>query len=192
MNLSLPCFRCGPHLHSRPQGVSNGNGNQVPQSCPHAQVGVPPSAGCGSATQSVRPSHRSVVHSPAKRCSQQQSGNLLMRGAPHIHRWAHRRLIRRGTYPLAFRKRRARGRPTGLRGSVMARTTMDEWDVRSARTSYLPLEVRWRGPAPKWSDLGCRGCWGVIQPGEDAVETGKAPFHGECFDIIVSTTNSQD
>lgn len=62
-------------------------------------------------------------------------------------------------------------------------------DIRVARERWpeLMTKVVWRGVIPAWSDLGCRGCWGVISPDPKryAVDAGVGAFHAECYDAIV-------
>lgn len=59
-------------------------------------------------------------------------------------------------------------------------------DIQDARDRWPGLKamVQWEGPAPAWSDLGCRGCWDIIHPGQPAVECGVGAFHRYCFDLV--------
>lgn len=64
---------------------------------------------------------------------------------------------------------------------------LNQHDLEEARSRWpnLKLLVQWEGMSPSWSDLGCRGCWNIIQPNVPAVECGVGAFHQECFEQIV-------
>lgn len=64
----------------------------------------------------------------------------------------------------------------------------NESDLKEAASRWPNLAKleQWRGAAPAWSDLGCRGCWGVIEGGNAAVEAGVGAFHAACFDAVVA------